>query len=159
MSKNQRIIFIGVMCFGMGSIMSFLGNLFSTGFSVTTVKDFLMWWMPTILIAFTYNLLVASKITDAIIDKATEKLSNPEAVLARGGRIRGWSMLTIMCLTMSTWGMLIGGAFAHISILGVLVVWIRSYILAYIVRGTIVKPLAVKVSLFFRENREEEIIL
>ncbi|MBM7544813.1 hypothetical protein JOC59_001544 [Weissella beninensis] len=76
----------------------------------------MIWWGPTVLTAFIFNLLVASKITNIIIKKVTQKINDPALILKKTTRIRSWSMLTLMCLTMSTWGMITGGAFTKIPL-------------------------------------------
>lgn len=142
MTNKQRIFFTAEMCFGMGTIMSLLGHLFASGVNSISIRAFMIWWGPTVLTAFIFNLLVASKITNIIIKKATQKINDPALILKKITRIRSWSMLTFMCLTMSTWGMITGGAFTKIPFDVMLIILIRSYILAFIIRGVIVKPLA-----------------
>lgn len=142
MTNKQRIFFTAEMCFGMGTIMSLLGHLFAGGVNAITIKMFIIWWGPTVLTAFLFNILVASKITNLFIKKATQKINDPALILKKTNKIRSWSMLTLMCLTMSTWGMITGRAFFKIPFTIMLIIWIRSYVLAFIIRGLIVKPLA-----------------
>ncbi|MCM2437087.1 hypothetical protein KAK10_03955 [Periweissella beninensis] len=104
------------MCFGIGTIMSLLGHLFASGVNSISIRVFMIWWGPTVLTAFIFNLLVASKITNIIIKKVTQKINDPALILKKTTRIRSWSMLTLMCLTMSTWGMITGGAFTKIPL-------------------------------------------
>ena len=58
MTTKQRLFYTAEMCLGMGSIMSLIGNLFSKGFTIQAGQEFLVWWVPTLLVAFVYNLII-----------------------------------------------------------------------------------------------------
>lgn len=133
MTKNQRLFFTAEMSLGMGSIMSLLGNFFSAGVTAAAWHSFLWWWAPTVLVAFGYNLLVASSVTNWLIRRRPQ--ANPST-------IRSWTMIIIMCLSMCTFGIIIGGGLSHLTLLMLVLTWARSFILAYTIRGLAVKPLA-----------------
>lgn len=133
MTKNQRLFFTAEMSLGMGSIMSLLGNFFSAGLTAAAWHSFLLWWAPTVAVAFAYNLSVASTVTNWLIRRRPQ--ANPST-------IRSWTMIVIMCLSMCTFGLITGGGLSHLTLLILGVTWVRSFILAYTIRGLAVKPLA-----------------
>ncbi|GAB5052385.1 hypothetical protein [Pediococcus ethanolidurans] len=135
MTTKQRLFYTAEMCLGMGSIMSLIGNLFSKGFTIQAGQEFLVWWVPTLLVAFVYNLLVASQVTNVLI----KLFSNLNA-----GKVRSWSMIFIMCFSMCTFGIVSGGGLNDLTMQALLLTWIRSFIMAYVIRGLLVKPLAFK---------------
>lgn len=146
MSTKQRLFLTAEMCLGMGSIMSLIGNLFSMGLTQTAFNAFLVWWVPTVIFAFGYNLLVATNVTNFLIRRYTRDLTADEQQ-KRGQKIRSWTMIVVMCFSMCTWGLATAGAFPGMPITAVLIVWARSFVLAYIVRGLFVKPVAMRVML------------
>ncbi|MFD1125513.1 hypothetical protein ACFQ22_09140 [Lentilactobacillus raoultii] len=144
MTQKQRLFFTAEMCLGMGSIMSFLGNVMATGFQMTTLSNFLIWWVPTIFVAFAYNLLVASKVTNLLIKHATQSMISQVKIQRRTVLIRSWTMIIIMCLSMSSFGLLISQTLLVMPIDALIWIWGRSLILALMVRAVIVRPLAKK---------------
>jgi hypothetical protein len=146
MSTKQRLFLTAEMCLGMGSIMSLIGNLFAMGWTTSAFHAFFVWWVQTIVVAFIYNLMVASNITNWLISRATVGLTG-QALLKKSSQIRGWTMIVIMCFSMCTWGLLTAGQLPAIGVTGLLMTWARSFILAYIVRGILVKPLAMRIML------------
>ncbi len=144
MNRKQRLFFTAEMCLGMGTIMGLTGNLMATGFTSNALTSFWIWWGPTVLFAFIYNVCIASKITNFLITHATKSMISQVKIERRSARIRSCSMIIVMCLSMSSFGMLIGGGISHISMGSLLTVWARSLFLAYIIRGIVVKPLAEK---------------
>ncbi|GEK06245.1 hypothetical protein [Schleiferilactobacillus harbinensis] len=142
MPTKQRFVVTALICFGMATIMSLIGNLLATGWRAVTFQNWLIWWLPTVLAAFLYNWFVPYRITEYFIRRATRRLTDPAAIAARTLGVRGRVMLVVMCLSMSTYGLFIGGAFLHIDWEILLWVWVRSLIIAFIIRGLIVKPAA-----------------
>lgn len=144
MNRKQRLFFTAEMCLGMGTIMGLTGNLMSTGFNSNTLTSFWIWWGPTILFAFFYNVCIASKITNFLITHATKSMISQVKIERRSAKIRSCSMIILMCLSMSSFGIILGGEISHISMGSLLIVWARSLFLAYIIRKIVVKPLAEK---------------
>ncbi|MCI1891934.1 MAG: hypothetical protein LKI92_07345 [Schleiferilactobacillus harbinensis] len=142
MTNKQRFVFTLSMSFGMATIMSLLGNVLAKGWNAVTLTSWFIWWLPTVTIAFTYSWFVAAKITNFLVTKATRKLTSPTAVSRRAAGVRSRMMLLLMYSVMSTFGLLIGGAFQHVPFMALLWIWARSLIIAIIVRGLVVKPLS-----------------
>ncbi|ERL64165.1 hypothetical protein [Schleiferilactobacillus shenzhenensis] len=142
MPRKQRFVVTVVIVFGMASIMSLIGNVLATGWNAVTWRSWLVWWIPTVVVAFLYNWFVAYHVTQWFIHRATRHVNDPTEVQRRSKGVTSRVMLLIMCVTMSTFGLLIGGAFAHIGFTALLWVWLRSLVIAFFVRGLLVKPVA-----------------
>lgn len=138
---KQQLFFTAEMCLGMGSWMSGLNILFRLGFTAAASTTFLSGWAPTILVAFAWNLAVAAPATNLLISvfaTTSRHVLDP----TRAQRIHQWATIVIMCLSMSTWGMVIAGLLPGLSAAALLFTWVRSFALAYIIRGLVVRPAA-----------------
>lgn len=89
MPLKQRLTFTLIMCIGMGSIMSLLGMVTSSGWSNALVHQFAASVVPTIVFAFIFNLLIASNIAAALIKFGTRNLTDNQAIIHRASTIRG----------------------------------------------------------------------
>lgn len=144
MSTKQRLFLLAEMCLGMGTVMSLLGNFLALGVTVTAWHTFLVWWLPTVIVSFGYALLVVNQLVTWLIKRYTVQLSGMR-LQQRSDRIRSWTMLIVMCITMCTWGLVTAGVMPGMPVVIVLLVWLRSLLLAYVVRALVVQPLAMWV--------------
>ncbi|WP_203624184.1 hypothetical protein [Lacticaseibacillus sp. 866-1] len=138
---KQQLFFTAEMCLGMGSLMSGLNILFQLGFTAAALTTFLSGWAPTILVAFAWNLAVAAPVTNLLISvfATTQQQSlDPD----RAQQIHQWATILIMCLSMSTWGLVTAGVLPGLPVSALLFTWVRSFALAYIIRGLVVRPVA-----------------
>lgn len=138
---KQQVFFTAEMCLGMGSLMSGLNIIFRLGLTTTAWHTFLTGWVPTILVAFAWNLAIAAPITNLLIRRfatTSQAIADPQ----RAEQIHQWATILIMCLSMSTWGMLLAGVVPGIPIPILLLTWTRSLALAYAIRGLLVRPAA-----------------
>ncbi|KRN18180.1 hypothetical protein [Lacticaseibacillus camelliae] len=143
--SKQQLFFTAEMCLGMGSLMSGLNILFRLGLTAAALTTFLSGWTPTILIAFAWNLTIAAPAVNLLINVFA---TTPEHALdpVRAQRIHQWATIIIMCLSMSTWGMVMAGALPGIPVSALLITWARSFVLAYAIRGLLVRPAATAFS-------------
>lgn len=141
MSTKQRLFLLAEMCLGMGTVMSLVGNCLAMGVTVRAWHTFLVWWAPTVIVSFGYAVLVVNRLVNGLIKRHTVQLSGT-ALQRRSNRIRSWTMLIVMCFSMCTWGLVIAGAIPGMPVVVIFVVWLRSLLLAYVVRGLVVQPLA-----------------
>lgn len=141
---KQQLFFTAEMCLGMGSLMSGLNILFRLGFTAGALTTFLSGWAPTILVAFAWNLAIAAPATNLLISAfATTPQHGVDP--NRAQQIHQWATILIMCLSMSTWGMVIAGVLPGLPISALLLTSVRSFALAYIIRGLVVRPAATAV--------------
>ena len=146
MPLKQRLTFTLIMCIGMGSIMSFLGMVTSSGWSNSLMHQFELSVLPTIAFAFVFNLLIASNIAAALIKFGTRNLTDAQAIFKRTSTIRGWAMILVMCLTMSTRALVMNGVIFKMTPVQFGLGFIESLIMALIVRDFFVKPIARKLT-------------
>lgn len=139
--SKQQLFFTAEMCLGMGSLLSLLNTLLRLGLTAVAVRTFLTWWAPTILVAITWNLAVAAPLTNMLIRQFA---MGPHHTIEtpRAERIHQWAVIIIMCLTMSSWGMLTAGVLPGLPVSALLLTWVRSFILAYTIRELVVRPAA-----------------
>lgn len=138
---KQQLFFTAEMCLGMGSLMSGLNILFRLGFTAGALTTFLSGWAPTILVAFAWNLAIAAPATNLLISAFATTMQHgvdPD----RAQQIHQWATILIMCLSMSTWGMLMVSVLPGLPVSALLFTWVRSFALAYIIRGLFVRPAA-----------------
>ncbi|VDG25526.1 hypothetical protein [Lactiplantibacillus mudanjiangensis] len=140
MPLKQRLVFTLMMCIGMGSIMSWLGMVTSTGLSATVMHQFWLQVLPTIAFAYVFNLLIATNLAALAIKLGTRRLTDTVAIMKRAQTIRGWVMIVVMCLTMSTRALIMTGALYQMTPLQFGLGFIESLIMALIVRDFFVKP-------------------
>lgn len=144
MSAKQRLFLLVEMCLGMGTVMGLVGNFLAMGITVAAWHTFLAWWFPTVVVSFGYALLVVNRLVNWLIKRHTVRLSGT-VLQHRSNQIRSWTMLIVMCVTMCTWGLVTAGAIPGMPVVVILVVWVRSLLLAYVVRGLIIQPLAMRI--------------
>ncbi|MFC6182478.1 DUF2798 domain-containing protein [Lactiplantibacillus daowaiensis] len=146
MPLKQRLTFTLIMCIGMGSLMSLLGMGLSMGWSPRVFHAFWLSVLPTIAFAFVFNLLIASNIASLLIKLGTHHLTDQLLIRKRTGQIRGWAMILVMCFTMSTRALIMNGTLTHLTLVQFISEFLVSLTLAYIVRGSLVKPIARKLT-------------
>ncbi|MFD1392742.1 hypothetical protein ACFQ3L_03940 [Lacticaseibacillus jixianensis] len=142
---KPQLFFTAVMCLGMGSLMSGINIALRLGLTAAGLHAFLAGWLPTILVATTWNLVVAAPLTNLLIRQFA---TTPEHLIdqAKAVKIHQWAIIIIMCLSMSTWGLLTAGALPGIPVSALLFTWARSFTLAYVIRALVVRPAAAALS-------------
>ncbi|MFD1454441.1 hypothetical protein ACFQ44_01950 [Levilactobacillus lanxiensis] len=140
MTLKQRLIFSFLMCTGMASSMSWLGMAKNMGINANMWRVFGLSVGPTILFAFVLNVLVVSNLSTLLVKIGTRPLVNASAIQLRAGTIRSWTMLLVMCFTMSTRALLMNGTLAHMTVTQFVLSFFSTLTMAYFVRDLLIMP-------------------
>jgi len=145
MTFKKRLLFTLLMCTGMASSMSWLGMATKMGINRGMWRIFGLALLPTIGFAFVFNFVVVGTLTQLLIKWRTRNMVNQTAILLKANAMRGWTMLLVMCLTMSTRALMMNGTLFHMTITQFILGFFGTLTTAYFVRNIFIMPLVRKI--------------
>lgn len=140
MTFKQRLLFTLLLCTGMAGSMSWLGMAVNAGINLTMWRVYLLSIVPTIIFAFIFNLLIASTLSTLLIKWWTQGMANADAIQLKAGTIRSWTMLLVMCFTMSTRALIMNGTLGHMTVVQFILSFFETLTTAYFIRELFIMP-------------------
>lgn len=142
MTFKQRLLFTLLLCTGMAGSMSWLGMAANAGINLTMWRVYLLSIVPTIIFAFAFvfNLLIASTLSTLLIKWRTRRMANADAIQLKAGTIRSWTMLLVMCFTMSTRALIMNGTLGHMTAVQFILSFFETLTSAYFIRELFIMP-------------------
>ncbi|MFD1548753.1 hypothetical protein [Levilactobacillus fuyuanensis] len=140
MTFKQRLLFTLLLCTGMAGSMSWLGMAVNAGINLTMWRVYLLSIVPTIIFAFIFNLLIASTLSTLLIKWWTRGMANADAIHLKAGTIRSWTMLLVMCFTMSTRALIMNGTLGHMTAVQFILGFFETLTSAYFIRELFIMP-------------------
>ncbi|KRN03352.1 hypothetical protein FD13_GL000135 [Levilactobacillus senmaizukei DSM 21775 = NBRC 103853] len=147
MNSKQRLLFSITMTTIMASVMSWLGMAKSTGINLAFWRAYATSILPTLAFAIMWNVLVASNVAKLMIKLGTRKLTDEAEIITRSGTIRSWTMISVMCFTMSTLALVVNGELFAMTPVTFILAFFGDFTMAFFVRGMFVMPLVKRMVL------------
>ncbi|MFC6274461.1 hypothetical protein ACFQET_02910 [Levilactobacillus tangyuanensis] len=141
MNSKQRLLFSITMTTFMASIMSWIGMAKSTGLNPEFWRTYATSILPTLAFAIMWNVLVASNVAKLMIKLGTRNLTDADEITTRSSTIRSWTMISVMCFTMSTLALVVNGELSAMTPVTFILSFFGDFTMAFFVRGMFVMPL------------------